>query len=63
MSVEYILKANIAHYERLLSTEADPTKLATIRSLLAEERNKLGKLAPDTSQQMDGAEKPEITDL
>ena len=37
---DFIFKANIAHYEKLLATETDARKLAALRRLLAEEEAK-----------------------
>jgi hypothetical protein len=38
---DYVLKANIAHYKKLIGSESDPKKLETLASLLAEEESKL----------------------
>ena len=38
---DFIFDANIAHYRDLLATETDARKIATIRTLLAEEQAKL----------------------
>ena len=40
-SAEMIVMLNIEHYRKLLMTERDPTKLAIISGLLAEEQGKL----------------------
>lgn len=40
---DYIFKANIAHYKKLLTTETDAKKIATIGELLAEEEAKLAE--------------------
>ena len=40
-SPKNIGRLNIEHYRRLLATETDPTKLATLAKLLAEEEAKL----------------------
>jgi hypothetical protein len=37
---DFILQANISNYKRLLLTETDTQKVATIRRLLAEEEAK-----------------------
>lgn len=39
--LDFILRANIAHYEMLLASETDAKKLALLRKLLAEENTKL----------------------
>jgi hypothetical protein len=41
---EEIAKANIEHFKRLLETETEPKKCATIARLLAEEGSKLATL-------------------
>jgi hypothetical protein len=38
---DFIFQANITHYKRLLLTETDAQRTATIRTLLAEEEVKL----------------------
>ena len=38
---DFIFKANIANYTRLLATETDARKIATVRKLLVEEEAKL----------------------
>ena len=43
-SVRMIVTLNIKHYRKLLMTEGDPTKRATISKLLAEEEQKLAAL-------------------
>ncbi len=40
---DFILQANIAHYNELLATETDARKIATIRKLLVEEEAKLAE--------------------
>ncbi|WP_167350161.1 hypothetical protein [Bradyrhizobium viridifuturi] len=40
---DFIFTANIAHYDQLLSTETDPTKIAMLRKLRAEEEAKLAE--------------------
>jgi hypothetical protein len=37
---KFIQRHNIAHYEELLKTEADPAKREILQGLLAEERRK-----------------------
>ena len=37
---DFIFKANIAHYEKLLALETDARKLSMLRKLLAEEEAK-----------------------
>jgi hypothetical protein len=41
-----VAELNIAHFKKLLSTEADPVKRQTIERLLAEEEAKLARAAP-----------------
>ena len=43
-AMQSIIKANIARFKLLLSTEADPTKRAMEIRLLAEEEEKLAKM-------------------
>ena len=38
--LDFIFEANIANYERLLTTETDVRKIATVRNLMAEEKAK-----------------------
>lgn len=38
---DFIFQANIDHYKRLLATETDARKIASIRKLLEEEEHKL----------------------
>jgi hypothetical protein len=38
---DFIFRANIAHFENLLTTETDAKKIAVIRKLLVEEKAKL----------------------
>jgi succinate dehydrogenase flavin-adding protein (antitoxin of CptAB toxin-antitoxin module) len=40
---DFILQANIARYMKLLATERDGKKIATLRQLLAEEEAKLAE--------------------
>jgi len=42
---ETIAKLNIEHYEKLLASETDSTRRATIARLLAEEEAKLAKIS------------------
>ena len=44
-SARAIVELNIQHYRGLLTTETDQSKRQTIAKLLAEEEEKLGKLA------------------
>lgn len=37
---DFIFKANIAHYQKLLATETDTQKIVMLRKLLAEEEAK-----------------------
>jgi len=39
--LNFIFQANIAHYKELLATETNARKIATLRTLLAEEEAKL----------------------
>jgi hypothetical protein len=43
-SPKNIARLNIEHYRRLLATETDPAKVATLAKLLAEEEGKLRAL-------------------
>jgi hypothetical protein len=38
---DFIFQANIAHYKKLLATETDARKIATLSKLLEEEERKL----------------------
>ena len=38
---DFVFQANIDHYKKLLAEETDPAKIATLRTLLAEEETKL----------------------
>jgi hypothetical protein len=38
---DFIFKANIAHYKKLLGAESDAGKIAILRKLLADEEAKL----------------------
>ena len=40
---DFIFKANIAHFNELLATETDARKIATLRTLLAEEEANYGQ--------------------
>ncbi|MBJ7403389.1 MAG: hypothetical protein JHD07_08865 [Bradyrhizobium sp.] len=44
MTDEFVARANIEHYRRLLQTEEDDAKRATIERLLSEEEQKLQDL-------------------
>jgi hypothetical protein len=39
----FLFEANIAHYNELLATETDVTKIAMLRKLLAEEKAKFAE--------------------
>jgi hypothetical protein len=38
---DFIFEANIAHYKELLAAETDARKIATLRTLMAEEEARL----------------------
>lgn len=40
---EFVMRANIAHYKELLASETDPSKIAILRKLMAEEEAKLAE--------------------
>ncbi len=47
---EFIAKANIEHFEKLLATETDAQKRSVLESLLAEEKLKLAAARQNESK-------------
>ena len=49
--VDWIVRANIEHFKKLLQTEKDPQKRATIGRELAEEEQKLATLLKQSKKE------------
>ena len=58
-SARTIIELNIQHYRGLLKIETDQSKRQTIAKLLAEEEEKLGKLAAAQSEAKPTTRRPE----
>jgi hypothetical protein len=51
---DWIARANIKHFKKLLETETDPQRLAVIERELAEEEGKLAAILKKQSERKEG---------